>query len=72
MADLDALDPAELKSMIFAQHNHYQTEHERYTATLTSRTAEIERLVLLVEKLQQSKRVIFPSGASAGVGLTMS
>src|SRR5271170_367967 len=51
--DLDALDPAALKAMILAQQDHFKAQHERYTITLTSRTSEIERLVLLVEKLQR-------------------
>ncbi|WP_433968419.1 transposase domain-containing protein [Tunturiibacter gelidiferens] len=29
------------------------SQHKRYTATLTSRASEIERLVLLIEKLQR-------------------
>ena len=32
---------------------HYQAQHERYTRTLNSRAGEIERLVLLVAKLNQ-------------------
>src|SRR5271163_4508670 len=51
--DLDALDPAALKAMILTQQDHFKAQHERYTATLTSRASEIERLVLLVEKLQR-------------------
>jgi transposase len=46
LPDLDALDPAALKAMLIDRH-------ERYLATLNSRTSEIERLVLLVEKLQR-------------------
>jgi len=46
LPDLDALDPAALKAMLIDRH-------ERYAATLHSRTSEIERLVLLVEKLQR-------------------
>jgi len=42
---LDSLDLEAMKALVIAQH-------ERYTATLTSRASEIERLVLLVEKLQ--------------------
>ncbi len=53
LPDLDTLDPAALKTTILAQQDHSKAEHERYTATLTSRTGEIERLVLLVEKLQR-------------------
>src|SRR5271167_182565 len=44
--DLDALDLRAAKALWIEQH-------ERYTATLTSRASEIERLVLLVEKLQR-------------------
>ena len=46
LPDLDRLDLEALKALLIAQH-------ERYTATLTSRASEIERLVLLVEKLQR-------------------
>jgi transposase len=60
LPDLDALDPTSLKAMILAQHEQYQaqqghfkSQHERYTATLSSRASEIERLALLVEKLQR-------------------
>jgi transposase len=53
LPDLDTLDPAALKAMILAQHDHYQAQHERYTRTLNSRAGEIERLVLLVAKLNQ-------------------
>ena len=53
LPDLDTLDQASLKAMILAQHDHYQAQHERYTRTLNSRAGEIERLVLLVAKLNQ-------------------
>ena len=53
LPDLDALDPAALKAMILAQRDRSKVEHERYTMALTSRSSEIERLVLLVEKLQR-------------------
>jgi len=53
LPDLDALDPAALKAMILAQQDHFKAQHERYTATLSSRASEIDRLVLLVEKLQR-------------------
>src|SRR5450631_1452832 len=53
LPDLDALDPAALKAMILAQQDHFKTQHERYTTVLSSRASEIERLVLLVEKLQR-------------------
>jgi len=46
LPDLDALDLQAAKALLIEQH-------QRYTATLTSRTSEIERLVLLVEKLQR-------------------
>lgn len=46
LPDLDALDPAALKALLLAHH-------ERYTARLSSSASEIERLVLLVEKLQR-------------------
>lgn len=59
-ADLDALDPAALKAMILAQREMYiarQAEHaaeiQSQTAALSSRASEIERLKLLVEKLQR-------------------
>ena len=51
LPDLNALDPEALKALLIAQH-------EKYTATLTSRASEIERLTLLVEKLQ---RMLFGS-----------
>ena len=53
LPDLDALDPAALKAIILSQHDRFKAHHERYTATLTSRAGEIERLKLLVEKLQR-------------------
>ncbi len=56
LPDLDALDLEAAKALLIAQH-------ERYTATLTSRTSEIERLVLLVEKLQ---RMLFGSEEREG------
>src|SRR5450755_1291245 len=46
LPDLDTLDLEAMKALLIAQH-------ERYTSTLSSRTSEIERLVLLVEKLQR-------------------
>jgi hypothetical protein len=46
LPDLDTLDPAALKALLL-------TQQERYFTTLRSRTSEIERLVLLVEKLQR-------------------
>jgi transposase len=46
LPDLDSLDLEAAKALLIAQH-------ESYTATLTSRSTEIERLVLLVEKLQR-------------------
>jgi transposase len=49
LPNLDSLDLEAAKALLIAQH-------ENYTATLSSRSTEIERLVLLVEKLQ---RMIF-------------
>ena len=49
LPDLDALDLAALKAMILHQHAHARVQHEQ----LSSRASEIERLVLLVEKLQR-------------------
>jgi transposase len=46
LPDLDALDPAALKAMLLSHH-------EQYTAALNSRSSEIERLMLLVEKLRR-------------------
>jgi transposase len=51
LPDLDALDLEAAKALLIAQH-------QRYTATLSSRASEIERLQLLVEKLQ---RMLFGS-----------
>ena len=53
LPDLDALDPAALKAMILDQHAHAGVQQEQYRATLNSRASEIERLALLVEKLQR-------------------
>ncbi|MGI4756791.1 MAG: IS66 family transposase [Janthinobacterium lividum] len=39
--------------MILHQHAHAKVQHEQYTAKLSSSASEIERLVLLVEKLQR-------------------
>jgi transposase len=46
LPDLDSLDLEAAKALLIAQH-------ESYTATLSSRSTEIEHLVLLVEKLQR-------------------
>jgi len=46
LPDLDSLDLEAVKTLLIDRH-------ERYTAALTSRTIEIERLVLLVERLQR-------------------
>jgi transposase len=46
LPDLDTLDLEAVKALLIDRH-------EKYTATLNSRTSEIERLVLLVEKLQR-------------------
>jgi transposase len=52
LPDLDAHDPAALKAMILAQQDRFKAQHERDRAALSSRTTEIERLKLLVEKLK--------------------
>lgn len=49
LPDLDALDPAALKAIIFHQHAHATVQQER----LSSQGSEIERLVMLVAKLNQ-------------------
>jgi len=49
LPDLETLDPAALKAMILRQHAHAKAQQ----AQLSSRASEIERLVLLVEKLQR-------------------
>ena len=46
LPDLDSLDLEAAKALLLAQH-------QSYTATLSSRSTEIEHLVLLVEKLQR-------------------
>src|ERR1700709_1170322 len=46
LPDLGSLDLEAAKALLIAQH-------ESYTATLSSRSTEIEHLVLLVEKLQR-------------------
>jgi transposase len=46
LPDLDTLDLEAMKALLI-------TQHERYTTTLNSRASEIERLLLLVEKLQR-------------------
>jgi transposase len=46
LPELDSLDLEAVKALLIDQH-------EKYTATLSSRTSEIECLVLLVEKLQR-------------------
>jgi transposase len=46
LPDLDSLDLEAAKAMLIAQH-------QSYTATLSSRSTEVERLMLLVEKLQR-------------------
>ena len=45
LPDLDSLDPEAVKALLIAHH-------EQYTTTLHARASEIDRLVLLVEKLQ--------------------
>ena len=56
LPNLDRLDLEAAKALLIAQH-------ERYTATLSSRASEIDRLVLLVEKLQ---RMLFGAKSEAG------
>ena len=51
LPDLDTLDLEAAKSLLIEQHS-------RYTAALSSNSSEIERLVLLVDKLQ---RMLFGS-----------
>jgi transposase len=46
LSDLDSLDLEAAKALLIAQH-------QSYTATLSSRSTEVERLMLLVEKLQR-------------------
>ena len=46
LPDLDSLDLEAVTALLIAQHSSY-------TATLSWRSIEIERLVLLVEKLQR-------------------
>jgi transposase len=46
LPDLDSLDLKAAKALLIAQH-------QSYTATLSSRSTEVERLMLLVEKLQR-------------------
>jgi transposase len=46
LPDLDSLDPEAVKALLIAHH-------EQYTTTLNARASEIDRLVLLVEKLQR-------------------
>src|SRR6202035_6201067 len=46
LPDLDSLDLEAAKALLIAQH-------ESYAAPLSSRSTEIERLMLLVEKLQR-------------------
>ena len=59
LPDLDTLDTAALKAMILAQQESYEAQkhefkaqHELLSTTLNSRVSEIERLMLLVAKLQ--------------------
>ncbi len=70
LPDLDALDHAALKAVILAQQDQhreqqdiYRAEREKYISTLNSRTGEIERLLLLVEKLQ---RMLFGTKSEKG------
>ena len=49
LPDLDALDPAALKALVLL----HQDRHESLSAALSSRTTEIDRLKMLVNKLQR-------------------
>jgi len=53
LPDLDTLDLEAMKALLITQQDHFKAQHEQYAATLSSRASEIERLVLLVEKLQR-------------------
>lgn len=52
-ADLDGLDHAALKVMLLAQRDFHTAQLTSYNEALSSRASEIERLKLLVEKLQR-------------------
>jgi transposase len=49
LPDLNALDPAQLKALVLAQHENLVAQHE----TLVSRETEIENLKLLILKLRR-------------------
>ena len=52
LPDLDSLDLQAAKALLIAQHEHFKEQHTQYKAALSSRASEMERLVLLVAKLQ--------------------
>ena len=52
-SDLDGLDHATLKALILAQQDHRASQLAGYDQTLSSHAVEIERLKLLVTKLQR-------------------
>src|SRR5260370_16759187 len=49
LPDLDALQPSEIKALIFSQHEQLRSKDEQ----LASRDTEIERLKLLIAKLRR-------------------
>lgn len=53
LSDLEGLDHATLKAMILAQQDHHASQLASYDQTLSARAVEIERLKLLVTKLQR-------------------
>src|SRR5579863_4562674 len=56
LPDLDALNPNELKALIFSQHTEIHSQHEQLLskdAQLASRDNEIEHLKLLLAKLRR-------------------
>ena len=53
LSGLEGLDHATSKAMILAQQDHHASQLASCDQTLSSRTVEIERLKLLVTKLQR-------------------
>src|SRR5713101_6421569 len=56
LPDLDALNPNELKALIFSQHAQIHSQHEQLLSKdeqLQSRDHEIEHLKLLIAKLRR-------------------
>jgi len=49
LPDLDALDPAALKSLLIAKHNESLQQHQQ----LRSNSQEIEHLKLVIEKYRR-------------------